>query len=285
MAEKEGGWVKQYRSIWDWRSSPIKEKRPFTKFEAWSWLIQAASYQDHICGSIPVKRGQVLTSQVKLAKLWKRDRKTVRAWQRDFQKHGEIWSARGQSWSLITICEYEEYQGDSPPNSPPDSPPNSPSNSPPDSPQSRRGRKEKKGKKAATDKSAKPKQSNIEEFDEWWNSNKPKVKEILLSVTAQTAVTPFLAKWLSGTKEEKYRGGHYGEMRSWFVADSTRRKVKFGRFVRNWLKDEWKKHKNKGDGTGMTATEEKDHFASKRRTDSGSGMTSISETIKEAEDD
>jgi len=272
MADKEGGWVKFYRSIWDWRGSPIKENRPFTKSEAWLWLISAASYKDNVYRGIPVKRGQVLTSQVKLANLWRRDRKTVRAWIRDFQKNGEIWSARGQSWSLITICEYDKYQGDSPPDSPSDSPPNSPPNSPPDSPLSRKKKKVKKEKKKSDTESAKPKLTNIQEFDEWWQSHKPDIRDIVLNITGQEVLTEWLATWVKK---------HYPNMRGWFIADPTRRKKRFGQFVTNWLKNEWGKHL--GDGPGMTAAEEERHYASKQRTDNGSGMTSISEIINKAQ--
>ena len=119
MAENSGGWIKLFRAIWDWRYSPLATKRPFTQLEAWIWLISKASYQDHVVGEVAVKRGQVLTSIEQLSEIWRRDRKTVRRWVKNMQKNEEVRSERGRSWSLITICGYDEYQGDGTPNGTP----------------------------------------------------------------------------------------------------------------------------------------------------------------------
>jgi len=130
-------------------------------------------------------------------------------------------------------------------------------------------------KKKKEEKSALPikkNKKNIEEFDDWWQTHKPEIRDIVLNITGQEVFTEWLATWVKK---------HYPNMRGWFIADPTRRKKRFGQFVTNWLKKEWDKHL--GDGPGMTAAEEESHYASKRRTDNGSGMTSISDIIKQGE--
>lgn len=154
MGEDSGGWIKLFRATWSWRYSPIVTKRPFTRLEAWIWLISKASYQDHTRGEILVKRGQLLTSIEQLSKVWRRDRKTVRRWVTNMQKNGEVRSERGRSWTLLTICEYETYQGDGTPNGTPKGTSYGPSHSPPEGTQSRSKeiKKEKKGKNIQSSK-------------------------------------------------------------------------------------------------------------------------------------
>ena len=106
----------------DWRYSPLVEKRRFTKFEAWIDLLLLASHKDHVHGDIDIMRGQLLTSQKNLAERWKWDRRTVRNFLNECQKRGEIVHQPATNWSLVTICKYDSYQGDSPPECSSDSP-------------------------------------------------------------------------------------------------------------------------------------------------------------------
>lgn len=272
MADKQGGWVKLYREVWDWQGSPTKRKRPFTKFEAWIWLLTQASHRDHFCGNIKVERGQVLTSLEKLAQIWRRDRKTVRRWVKNMQEFGELSLSYGQSWSLITICKYNEYQKKGPPYGTPDGPSDGTPDGTPNGTQSRRERRErreKNGKKAVPETESK---SNIEEFDEWWAGNKPRIREIILNIvygedlTGKEVITDWIAAWIKK---------QLPDIRGWLIADPTRRKKKWAVFVNHWLKKAWKDHLAAGDGPDMTAAQEEAHYADKRRSDTGSGMISI----------
>ena len=253
MADKRSGWIKLYREVWDWQGSPIKRKRPFTKFEAWIWLLTQASHRNHFCGNIKVERGQVLTSLEKLSQIWKRDRKTVRRWVKNMQEFGELSLSYGQSWSLITICKYDEYQKKGPPYGTPDGPADGTPDGTPNGTQSRRERMEKNGKKATAESELK---SNIEEFDEWWTGNKPKIREIVMAITEQEVITEWVASWIKG---------QLPDIRGWLIADPTRRKKKWAVFVNHWLKKAWKDHLAAGDGPDMTAAQEEAHYASKRR--------------------
>lgn len=104
------------------RLSPIVRHEPFHPFIAWVDLILMASHADHLCGEVSVKRGQVLTSQMKLAERWRWDRKKVRKYLNKCAEFGEIsieWGPRdgpyrGPKWGLLTICNYDTYQRTSP---------------------------------------------------------------------------------------------------------------------------------------------------------------------------
>jgi hypothetical protein len=73
-----GGWVRLNRRLLE---HPIWIGQRFTRGQAWVDLILMASFADYLAfhGNRPleVKRGQILTSQVKLAARWKWNRKTV----------------------------------------------------------------------------------------------------------------------------------------------------------------------------------------------------------------
>ena len=74
------GWIKLHRKLqehWIWN-----EKRKFSKFEAWIYILFQANHQDKkimINGQlVNVKKGEFVTSEVRLAEKWDWDRKIVR---------------------------------------------------------------------------------------------------------------------------------------------------------------------------------------------------------------
>jgi len=111
------GWVCVHRQLAD---HPLWTGERFTRGQAWVDLILMASYTDHLAfqGNRPlqVKRGQILTSQVKLAARWKWNRKTVRSFlealkaasMADIQTSKET----DTGYTLITLLNYELYQGE-----------------------------------------------------------------------------------------------------------------------------------------------------------------------------
>ncbi len=114
-APSPGGWIAlhrrlAYHSIW------IGER--FTRGQAWVDLLLEAAYQDHeaILGSVvvPVRRGQVLTSQVALAARWRWNRRTVRCFLHVLQRLMMITigtSKRTEAgYTLVTILNYDLYQ-------------------------------------------------------------------------------------------------------------------------------------------------------------------------------
>lgn len=109
---QQEGFVCVYRSIkkhWIWLDSRIK-----TPFEAWIDLLLRASHEDQKepvgVDFIIVKRGQVLTSQLKLSKDWFWSRKKVNHFLKVLQKDGMIFLNAATKWSMITICNYGTYQ-------------------------------------------------------------------------------------------------------------------------------------------------------------------------------
>jgi len=104
------GWIKLHRKTVDTDIWPGNEGRRFTRFEAWLDILLRASYKDHMCYDIPVKRGQVLTSQVKLAICWGWDSKTVRKFLKTLKKNSTIGTTTTNKFTLITICNYDRYQ-------------------------------------------------------------------------------------------------------------------------------------------------------------------------------
>lgn len=78
MNEPEG-WIRLYRKIRQHRFWP--KRRPYSMLEAWLDLLLSANHKADslLLGfwTIHIARGQHLTSQIKLAKRWRWNRKTV----------------------------------------------------------------------------------------------------------------------------------------------------------------------------------------------------------------
>lgn len=113
----EQGWIKLYRKIRD--SKLWKRPRRYSWAEAWIDLLMAAAHADHQVirdyGTMTVKRGQVLTSQLALAKRWRWHRESVMKFLR-FQNTDsaidiETSNKTSTGYTLITIRNYEKYQG------------------------------------------------------------------------------------------------------------------------------------------------------------------------------
>lgn len=109
------GWISIYRSIQD-NELWLKEK--FTKGQAWIDLLLLANFKDSEVlreyKNIVVKKGQFITSQTKLAKRWKWNRATVKKFLFFLKKEEmcstTVYRAFEESFSLITIYNYNEYQ-------------------------------------------------------------------------------------------------------------------------------------------------------------------------------
>jgi hypothetical protein len=106
------GYIKLFRSIkkhWLW-----KESRKKTPFEAWMDLMLRACHSDlkEPIGPdfIVVKRGQILTSQLKLSKDWMWSRKAVTFFLRALERDNMVDIKCTNKWSMITICNYATYQ-------------------------------------------------------------------------------------------------------------------------------------------------------------------------------
>jgi hypothetical protein len=111
------GWVAVHRRL---AEHPLWTRGRFTRGQAWVDLIMLASYQDHLViqgnRPVPVKRGQILTSQIKLAARWKWNRKTVRGFLKALKVASmaaiETSKDTDTGYTLITLLNYDLFQGE-----------------------------------------------------------------------------------------------------------------------------------------------------------------------------
>ena len=106
------GWISLHRQLqdhWLW-----KEKRKFSKAEAWIDLLLTANHKDNdvLMGNklIKVKRGQLITSEVKLSKRWQWSRDKVRRFLDLLQSEGMLNKQSDRTKTTLTIENYELYQ-------------------------------------------------------------------------------------------------------------------------------------------------------------------------------
>jgi len=106
------GWISLHRKI---KCHPFyKERRQFSKFEAWIDLLLEANHADNewITGNevIPVKRGSFITSEVQLMERWKWSKSKVRAYLILLQSENMIIKKADNKKTTIYIVNYDNYQ-------------------------------------------------------------------------------------------------------------------------------------------------------------------------------
>ncbi len=116
----EAGWIRLHRKIRDHWIWPRKGRGArYSHFEAWIDLLLSANHQMqkvNVGGRlVVVARGQFLTSQVHLAKRWRWNRETVSKFLKllHSDEMADIEASRktDSGYTLVTICNYEKYQG------------------------------------------------------------------------------------------------------------------------------------------------------------------------------
>lgn len=118
MAEPQSGCIclhRQIKSHWLWPG--VKGSR-YSKFEAWIYLLLSTNHQarkiDIGSKLIIVGRGQLLTSQVALARRWSWHRETVSQFLYQLKADGmlgiETSKHTSTGYTLLTICNYDKYQ-------------------------------------------------------------------------------------------------------------------------------------------------------------------------------
>ena len=114
--EQGYGFVKLHRSIRSHHTYFLQQKRPATPFEAFIDLMLEAKYKREAVPRdgqvIHVNRGQVLTTEDNLAKRFGWSRGKVRRWLGANTLSGEMQRETVQGLTLITICNYDKWQGD-----------------------------------------------------------------------------------------------------------------------------------------------------------------------------
>lgn len=105
------GFIQLHRKIQDhWL---YQEKRTFSKFEAWIDLIMMASHKDNkfLLGNelIEIKRGQFVTSELKLMEKWGWGKSKTRNFLSLLERDGMIVKKSDRKKTTITICNYSVY--------------------------------------------------------------------------------------------------------------------------------------------------------------------------------
>lgn len=92
------------------------------KLDSWCWrcnmnknylmmyLLVRANFKDEPFETITVKRGQLVFSYDKLSMETGMPLQTLRTTLRDLEKTNQITTKSTRKWSLLTICEYEDWQ-------------------------------------------------------------------------------------------------------------------------------------------------------------------------------
>lgn len=107
------GWIKLHRSIQD---NDLWLAEPFTYGQAWTDLLLNASHKQ--CSfwvrrvEVKLERGQIGWSEITLAERWKWSRGKVRRYLGMLEIRGMIVQQKTQLTSVITICNYSNYQDD-----------------------------------------------------------------------------------------------------------------------------------------------------------------------------
>ena len=110
MSDK--GWFKTHRKLFDhwlWDNN-----KPKTKFEAWLDLIRMANHKDKDVRFrdeiIKAKRGQKITSELKLGKRWKWSRGKVKTFLNRLKNESMLELKQDNRKTIITILNYDTYQ-------------------------------------------------------------------------------------------------------------------------------------------------------------------------------
>ena len=102
------GWVNLWRRIESHRFWPTYENRPFTKLEAWLWLLLRASYKKRTVEFMGKKwelhPGDIVTSQRILAERWKWSRSSVRRFLEELYLNEEATHLEAHGVTHLTIC-------------------------------------------------------------------------------------------------------------------------------------------------------------------------------------
>lgn len=122
------GFIKLHRG---WRDCDAFKDEPCSQREAWVWLLENAAWKscqrrDAQKVLVQVERGQFHTSIRNLASAWQWSRGRVERFLNDLKTSHMVSHETGHGGLLITICNYDKYQGDGPSTGPTSGPTSEP---------------------------------------------------------------------------------------------------------------------------------------------------------------
>jgi DNA-binding transcriptional MocR family regulator len=93
---------------------PLFEGDPYSRRDAWEWLISEAAWKPRrrsIDGRmVPLGRGQLVASVRHMARIWGWDKARVERFLGRLKTEAMIKTSTDTGITVITICNYEEYQ-------------------------------------------------------------------------------------------------------------------------------------------------------------------------------
>ena len=160
------GWLKLHRSLID---NPLWTAEPFSKGQAWVHLLMTANHKDggfYKNGQwVPVKRGQTGESVLSLAKRFRWSKNKLVRCLKQLEANHMIELKTNHLTTIITICNYNDYQGGEPTDGPPNEPTGEPSDGTPNGSQTRMKRsKEVKNKRKTPVRFSAPTLEMVTEF-------------------------------------------------------------------------------------------------------------------------
>lgn len=163
------GWIKLHRKLYE---SSLWKNEKFTRGQAWADLLLMANFANsdyRIRGiKVYVQRGQIARSVDYFSNRWKWSKGKIKRFFNELETDHQIEIQKTNIISILTIINYEQYQGNEPTNELPNSTPNEPANSTPNRPANGPYNKnDKKEKNVKNDK----------------NNNKTKFSDEILEVT------------------------------------------------------------------------------------------------------
>lgn len=109
------GYIKLFRG---WRDTDgLTPSTCFSDWEAWLWLLENAAWKDRTRFNakgqeIAIKRGQLHVSIAGLASAFGWSKKRVRTFLGRLERVSKVGTAKGQAGTILTICKYDDYQGE-----------------------------------------------------------------------------------------------------------------------------------------------------------------------------
>jgi hypothetical protein len=108
------GWLKLHRKFKE--NFLWKEPREYSRWEAWLDILSEANYLDKPMifegTALQIKRGQWLTSQLKLGKRWRWSRGKVERFMQTLIDNGMVTvHSVDRKASMITVCNFNALQG------------------------------------------------------------------------------------------------------------------------------------------------------------------------------
>lgn len=103
-----------YQMHRNWMDNPIFGGEPFTRAQAWCWMIEEAGWQETKVGiagkTVVLDRGQFSHSQRFMAAAWEWDKAKVERFVYRLKTEAMIETATEAGQLVITVCNYEKYQ-------------------------------------------------------------------------------------------------------------------------------------------------------------------------------